>query len=322
MTQTLQTPLSVPLSIPAVETSKFPCRVRQWELVNLAAQGGLAKIFRARPAGSPPNQPALYALKMLLPDWQNDPQAVRLLQREALVGQSVSHPHLVPILSANIQQPPRFVVMPWLEGKTLQQRLDAGGPSGDRPNFCRNDGTVPFKFDLPQALWIARQTAEALEALHKAGWMHGDVKPSNIMLSPDGHATLLDLGFARRTDEAGSAVDRCVLGTFHYIAPEFLTSAIRADVRSDIYSLGAVLFRILAGRLPFEGADLAELATKHKQSLPPELRRVAPHLPADVARLVHRMLSKDPMRRPQTPRELIENLARLEIETFSERGGW
>ncbi len=271
-------------------------------MVNFAAQGGLAKIFRARPAGSQPNHPALYALKMLLPDWQNDPQAVRLLKREALVGQGVSHPHLIPILSANVQQPPRFVVMPWLEGATLQQRLDAG-----------------HGFDLPRVLWIARQTAEALDALHKAGWMHGDVKPSNIMLSPDGHATLLDLGFARRCDETGSAVDRCVLGTFHYIAPEFLTSAIRADIRSDIYSLGAVLYRILAGRLPFEGDDLADLASQHKQSLPPNLRRIAPHLPADAARLVHGMLSKDPLRRPQNPRELIELLARLEIETFSER---
>jgi serine/threonine-protein kinase len=302
MTQTLQTPPLAALSHPVLETSKFPCRVRQWELVNFAAEGGLAQIFRARPAGPQPNQPALYALKMLLPDWQNDAQAVRLLKREALVGQSVSHPHLIPILYASVQQSPRFVVMPWLEGATLEQRLAAGQ-----------------RIDLPQVLWIARQMAEALDALHQAGWMHGDVKPSNIMLSPDGHATLLDLGFARRWDETGSAVDRCVLGTFHYIAPEFLTSAIRADIRSDIYSLGAVLYRILAGRLPFAGDDLADLASQHKQSLPPELRRIAPHLPAGVARLIHQMLSKDPLRRPQNPRELIEILARLEIETFSER---
>ena len=245
-------------------------------MVNFAAEGGLAQIFRARPAGSQPNQPALYALKMLLPDWQNDAQAVRLLKREAQVGQSVSHPHLIPILFASVQQSPRFVVMPWLEGATL--RTAAWPPVS--VSTC------------PQVLWIARQTAEALDALHQAGWMHGDVKPSNIMLSPEGHATLLDLGFARRTDETGSAVDRCVLGTFHYIAPEFLTSAIRADIRSDIYSLGAVLYRILAGRLPFVGDDLAELASQHKQSLPPDLRRIAPHLPAGVARLVHRCFPK------------------------------
>jgi serine/threonine-protein kinase len=192
--------------------------------------------------------------------------------------------------------------MPWLEGATLDERLAAGQ-----------------RFDLPQVLWIARQAAEALDALNQAGWMHGDVKPGNIMISPEGHATLLDLGFARRGDETGSAVDRCVLGTFHYIAPEFLTSTLRADIRSDIYSLGGVLFRILTGRLPFESADLADLASQHKQSLPPNLHRLVPHLPAGVARLVHNMLAKDPLRRPQSPRELIEILARLEIECFSER---
>ena len=274
MTQTVQTMPLAALSVPALEMSRFPCRVKQWELVNFAAEGGLAQIFRARPAGSEPNQPASYALKMLSPAWQNDPQAVRLMQREALVGQSVSHPHLIPILFASVQQPPRFVVMPWLEGATLQQRIDAGK-----------------RFDLPQVLWIARQTTEALAALHQAGWMHGDVKPSNIMLSREGHATLLDLGFARRSNETGSAVDRCVLGTFHYIAPEFLTSTLRADIRSDIYSLGAVLFHILTGRLPFESADLADLATHHKQSLPPNLLRIAPHLPAGVARQCTRLAS-------------------------------
>lgn len=305
MTQTAQiTPPQIALSVAALEKAKFPCRVRQWELVNFVAEGGLARIFRARTVGSSPNQSASYALKMLLPAWENDPQAIRLLQREALVGQSVSHPHLIPILFSSVQQLPRFVVMPWLDGATLQQRLAAGE-----------------RFDLPEVLWIARQAAEALDALHQAGWMHGDVKPSNIMLSPEGHATLLDLGFARRSDETGSAVDRCVMGTFHYIAPEFLTSVLRADIRSDIYSLGAVLFHILAGRLPFEGADLGELASQHKQSLPPNLRRIAPHLPAGVARLVHGMLAKEPLRRPQTPRELIAMLARLEIETFSERAG-
>jgi serine/threonine protein kinase len=302
MTQTLQTPPIDAISVSIPEKSEFPCRVKQWELVNLAAEGGLAKIFRARPVGSTGNQAAMYALKMPLPAWQEDAQAVRLLQREALVGQSVSHPHLIPVLDASLRRPPRFVVMPWLAGATLEQRLAAGQ-----------------RFDLPGILWIARQTAEALDALHCAGWMHGDVKPSNVMLSPDGHVTLLDLGFARRGAETGSAVDRCVLGTFHYIAPEFLTSAIRADIRSDIYSLGAVLFRLLAGRLPFESDDLADLASKHKQSVPPSLRRIAPHLPAEVARLVHAMLAKDPMRRPQTPQELIAILTRLEIETFFQR---
>ena len=175
------------------------------------------------------------------------------------------------------------------------------------------------QFDVPAALWIARQTAEALEALHAAGWMHGDVSPGNIHVSPSGHVTLMDLSFARRRDEDGSAADRPVMGTFRYIAPEHITSSLATDIRSDIYSLGVVLFEMLAGRVPFLGEDLAELAVEHRQSAPPDLRRLAPHVPREVALLVRQMMAKNPLRRPQTPRELIERLVRLEIGAFSER---
>ena len=94
--------------------SKHPSRVRQWELVEFAGLGSLARIYRARPAESPADRPADYAVKMLRPCWKDDPQAIRLLQREALVGQSVSHPHLVPVLSASVLDSPRLLVMPWL----------------------------------------------------------------------------------------------------------------------------------------------------------------------------------------------------------------
>jgi serine/threonine protein kinase len=154
--------------------------------------------------------------------------------------------------------------------------------------------------------------------------MHGDVKPGNIFVSPAGHVTLLDLGFARRNGDTtaggtGSAVDRCVLGTCSYIAPELITSALRADVRSDIYSLGVVLFELLCGRLPFVGKDLAELAAQHRQATPPDLGRLVPDLPGELVELVRQMLAKEPLRRPQTPRELVDRLARIEIATFSER---
>ena len=247
---------------------------------------------------------ATYAVKMLRPCWEDDQQAIRLLQREALVGQSISHPHLVPILAASVLEPPRLVVMPWLEGASLAARLADGQ-----------------QFGVPEALWIARQTAEALDALHAAGWMHGDVAPGNIHISPTGHVTLLDLNFARRRDEIGSAADRPIMGTCNYLAPEYLTSALRPDIRSDIYSLGAVLFEMLSGRRPFAARDAGAIVAAAPAVAPPDLGRLAPHVPREVVQLVRQMMAKEPLRRPQTPRELIERLVALEIGSFSQRAG-
>ena len=301
MTQTKLAPAPAALSARGADRAKYPCRAGQWELVSFAACGSLANVFRARPADAA-GANASYALKILRSEHAANPRAVRLLAREAEVGSSVADPHLIPIFSAALLRPPYYVVMPWLEGATLERRL-AGGRT----------------LDLPRALWIVRQTAEALAALDRAGWMHGDVKPGNLMISPAGHVTLMDLNFARRGEESGAAVDRCILGTFYYIAPELLTSAMRADIRSDIYSLGVVFYEMLGGRRPFEAEDMAELASQHLRSAPPDLKESAPHLSGGVARLVRRMIAKDPSRRPQSPAELIAELMRLEIETFSER---
>jgi serine/threonine protein kinase len=129
----------------------------------------------------------------------------------------------------------------------------------------------------------------------------------------------LDLGFARRRGEDGPAAGRCLAGTPYYLAPECFSHPPRPDIRSDVYSLGIVLYELLSGRLPFERQDLAGLASQHKRTAAPRLCRLAPHLPPEVARLAHEMLAKDPLRRPQTPGELVARLVGLEIATFTER---
>lgn len=301
MTQTQTTPIA-----PA-HARCWPQPVRQrlgaWDLVERVSAGSLTELFRARAVGQSGNGVPGYAVKVLHPRWQHDPRAVGLVQREALVGRTVSHAHLVSVLDSCTARPPQYVVMPWLEGIALREHL-AGGR----------------RLEAAEALWIARQTAEGLDALHRAGWRHGDIKPSNILIGPDGHATLLDLGFAQRADETGSAVDRCVLGTCAYLAPEYVVSSLRADIRSDIYSLGAVLFEMLTGRPPYPTQDLAELAAMHLRAKPPDLSTLCPHVPEAVAQLVRSMLSKDPLRRPHTPGELVDRLVRLELDAFCRAG--
>ncbi len=284
-----------------VEADQAPSRLGPWELVRLIGEGRLASVYAARPSDKSPDEPASYAIKLLRPQWQDDSRGLALLARETHVARKVTHPHLVPVLAAQLTEPPYYLAMPLLEGHSLAEQLAAHG-----------------QLELPLAFWIARQVAEALVAMHTAGWRHGDVKPSNIVVSPCGHATLIDLGFARHADEKLTITDRPLLGTVHYIAPEVLFSALGGETPSDIYSLGVTLFEMLTGRLPFDADEIAELANQHRQELPGNLRVAVPHLPTRAARLAQQMLAKEPLRRP-TAAELVNRLAALEIETFAER---
>jgi serine/threonine protein kinase len=286
----------------AAVTAPLPSEAGSWRLEGLLGEGALARVFQARPVGTSANQPAAYALKMLRPQWEQREEAVALLRREAKIGRTIVHPHVVPVLAAQLREPPYFVVMPRLVGQTLAARLE----------------TEP-QLSLPTALWIARQAAEGLAAIHAHGYHHGDVKPANIFVSPNGHVTLLDLGFARRQDEADSAVDRIVMGTINYLAPELLTSTLRAGGCSDIYSLGVVLYEMLAGRPPLVADNLAELLDLHQERGAPNLRAARPDAPVVLSHFLRSMLAKDPLRRPQTMLEVVNALVALEIETLAER---
>lgn len=283
-------------------STQGPRQLGAWDLVGLAAEGSLAQVYRARPVNSRDDLPAGYAVKVLHDRWNGDPRAVAMFRREAELGRTIAHCHLVSVLAAQLTEPPYYLVMPWLEGQTLRRLLNDAGPP-----------------DLPTALWIARQAAEALAALAAAGWRHGDLKPENLFVSRDMHVTVLDLGLARRVDEPDSVLDRCVAGTCRYVAPEAITSTLAADVRSDIYSLGAVLFEMLAGRPPVPGDTVEAILRAHREGPPPDVRRLAPQLPDGVIRLLRQTLSKEPLRRPQTPDDLVERLARLEVLSFTER---
>jgi serine/threonine-protein kinase len=279
----------------------FPIRLGTWELVRRIGGGELTDVYLARAADSPRERPPCYALKVLRDEWQDDPRGQATLAREVLVARQVVDAHLVPILAASLDEPPYYLAMPYLEGQSLAAQLG-----------CET------LLELPVIFWIARQTAEGTLALARAGWMHGDVKPANIVVSSWGHATLVDLGFAARGELRASLADRPLLGTLNYIAPELLSSSTGGDSQSDVYSLGVVLFEMLTGRLPFDADDVAELASLHRQALPSDVRRLVPHIPIRAARLVQQMLSKQPLRRP-SPAELVERLVTLEIETFAER---
>jgi serine/threonine-protein kinase len=285
--------------------SELPALPGGWTLVEAICQGPLTTVYRARPtAGGAVD--AAYALKLLNDDWDEHAAAQALIEREATIGRQASSPHLVSILAARTQAAPFYVVMPWLDGVSLARVLAERGA-------------------LPSALvlWAARQVAEGLDALHQCGWVHGDVKPANIMLATSGHATLVDLGFARRLGDLGTGLDRVALGTPHYLAPECLCSQPRFDARSDFYALGVTIYELLTGPLGSGRQHAPTLSSDDDESAAPrrfvDLRQRAPWLSREVARFVARMTAHEPLRRPQSARELIDELITLEIDNLADR---
>lgn len=270
-----------------------------WQLLREIGRGAWTIVYQARPASRPAGV-GDYAVKVLAPEFASDRHAKAMLQREAHVARQVAHPHLTTVLSSELDKPPHYLVTPYYAGATLRQTLELGQ-----------------RLPTPHALWIVRQTAEALAALHEAGWLHMDINAGNILVASTGHATLIDLGLARRIDGEGST-KQCIAGTPACMAPELFQANLELSPAADIYSLGVVLYQLLVGTVPFEDDDPMQLVAAHLETPPPSLRQRLPHVPTRLARLVRRMLAKEPLRRPSIE-ELIATLADLEIETFAER---
>jgi serine/threonine protein kinase len=267
-------------------------RIPGYELLDRLGGGPLTVVYAAREAAT--DRPC--AVKMIREEWEDPSTALKLLQREARAGLAVRHPHLVGFLHTHVTRPPYFLVMELLGGESLRQRL-------------RRD----YRIDVASAVWIARQTAEALVALHRAGFLHADVKPDNVRLVGDGAAVLIDLGFAHRPGE-NAALRRqgYLLGTANYLAPELCTFQSDGGPASDLFSLGVLMFEMLTGRLPYPPGSVAQTVRRHACDPPADIRRHAPSLPPALANLVERLLAHKPADRPRGP-AVVQQLIALEI---------
>ena len=261
-----------------------------YRVLDVLGQGGMGQVYLAEDEVLGRR----VAIKTILPAVSGEGAHRARFLREARAMATVEHPRVVRVYSFGETAGRAYFVMELVEGETLAARLQR----------------TP-RLPVEEALRIAREVAEALAAAWARGLIHRDVKPSNIILDAEGHVHVADFGLARPVETgADPSITRegAFVGSPHYVAPEQVRAQ-TPDFRTDIYSLGIVLYEMLAGRRPFDGPSAMDVVTRHLNEPPPPLRAFAPDTPEPVAHLVETMTAKSPALRPASYPTLIASLS-------------
>ena len=257
--------------------------IGQYQVLRVLGKGGMGEVYEA----ADEKLGRHVAIKVLLPQYASDPEAIARFFNEARSVNLIGHPGLVQVFEfGNLPDGGAFMVMEYIAGVTLRDRLKESERLAEM-----------------EALQISLQLSSALSAAHAKDIVHRDLKPGNVMIVPDPtmptgeRVKLLDFGIAKlgaqaaREDQPRTRTGLSI-GTPTYMAPEQCRGSKTLDGKADVYSLGVMLFQLLAGRLPFEAEADGAMLGMHMYEEPPELLSVAPHISPPVAALVHRMLAK------------------------------
>jgi eukaryotic-like serine/threonine-protein kinase len=267
----------------------------RYELEELVGTGGMSSVYKAHDTLLERH----VALKILHEQYTSDDDFVERFKHEARAVAQLQHPNIVTVIDRGADSGRQYIVFEYIDGENLKERLVRAG-----------------RLPVRDALELALQIARGLAFAHAQGLVHRDVKPQNVLLNGDGRAKVTDFGIARSLDVAGVTQTGTVLGTSNYIAPE-QASGRGVNVQTDVYSLGVVLYELLAGDVPFPGENFVAVAMKHVNEPPPSLLDVRKDVPPRVAAAVDRALEKDPARRFPTmdafAAELEACLASLEV---------
>jgi serine/threonine-protein kinase len=260
----------------------------RYEIETLLGQGGMARVFR----GTDRVLDRTVAIKVLSPQFADDDQFVARFRREAQAAAGLNHPNIVGVYDTGDQGDVHFIVMEYVEGRTLR-------------DVIRSDGPL-----LPErAAEIGGAVARALSSAHEAGLVHRDIKPGNIMLTREGEVKVMDFGIARTSTGDTLTQTAAVLGTASYLSPE-QAQGLPVDTRSDIYSLGCVLYEMLTGRAPFIGDSPVAIAYMHVKEDPVPPSRLNPDVPPTLDAVVLKAMAKNPANRYETAEELRADLER------------
>ncbi len=262
----------------------------KYKLLDLLGRGGMGKVYLAEQT----TMNRLVALKVIAKFAKNRNDAIARFSREAKAVAALSHPNIIQAFDYDELDGMPFISMEYVEGIDAGEQVEKFGP-----------------ISWAQAADYGQQAALGLEAARKAGFVHRDVKPGNLLIDREGHVKLLDLGLAvgkeqRGNDSLTSTFDQ--IGTVDFMAPEQAVDSHNVDIRADIYSLGCVLYFLVSGKLPFFGKTTTEKLLKHQQTPPTPIRELVPDLPEGLAKVIHTMLEKDRSARSQTPSDVAESL--------------
>jgi serine/threonine-protein kinase len=257
----------------------------RYRLDGLIGRGGMAEVREAQDEILDRG----VAVKMLLPRFAQDEGFIERFRREAQASASLSHPNIVAVYDTGEQDGLPFIVMELVRGRSLAEVISAGGLTERR------------------ALEVTAETCRALSYAHSKGLVHRDVKPGNILLGEDGQVKVTDFGIARAVNAETVTQTAAVLGTAAYLSPE-QAQGHPVDGRSDVYSLGVVLYEMLGGRAPFAGDTAVSVAYMHVQETPTALRDLDPSISTAAEAIVFRAMSKNATNRYQTPEEMAADI--------------
>ena len=258
----------------------------RYEIEKLIGEGGMANVYLAHDTILDRE----VAVKVLRGDLAGDEKFVRRFQREALNASSLSHPNIVEIYDVDEDDGNFFIVMEYIEGKTLKQLI-------------RKRGVLT----LPETIDIMLQLIDALAVAHDSYIIHRDIKPQNIMIKESGLVKITDFGIATALNSAQLTQTNSVMGSVHYLPPE-QASGKGSTIRSDIYSLGIMMFEMLTGRVPYKGDSAVEIALKHIKEPLPDVRKLNPVVPQSVENIILKATAKNPKNRYRDVREMAEDI--------------
>jgi serine/threonine-protein kinase len=257
----------------------------RYELEKLVGSGGMSNVFRAHDRLLERD----VAIKILHEQYTRDDDYVERFRREARAVAKLAHPNIVTVIDRGEQDGRQFIVFEYVEGQNLKD-LTRAGP-----------------LDVREAVGLTLQVARALSFAHDRGLVHRDVKPQNVLLNEDGQAKVTDFGIARSLDVQGVTQTGTVLGTSDYIAPEQARGQ-RVDPKTDIYSLGAVLYELLVGEVPFSGDNFVAVAMRHVNEPVPSVLEHRPDCPMRLDHAIQRAMAKDPDDRFESMDDFVAEL--------------